>query len=68
MTWTTRQLEVMVEIATGDTYEEIGHRLGMSEQTVKNHAHEARRRIEAASNVDAFRKMGWLIVPKLTEY
>ena len=65
MTWTTRQLEVMVEIASGDTYAMIGQRLGMSEQTVKNHAQDARRRIDVSSNIEAFRRMGWLIVPKL---
>ncbi len=53
----------MVEIATGDTYDVIGQRLGMSEQTVKNHAHLARQRMGVGSNVEAFVRMGWLRVP-----
>jgi DNA-binding NarL/FixJ family response regulator len=53
----------MQEIATGDTFVEIGNRLGMREQTVKNHANDARRRLGADTNIEAFVRMGWLRVP-----
>ena len=61
---TPGQLLVLREIAKGDGYKKAGSRLGVSEQTVKNHAADAYKRIGASSAIEAFAMLGWLRVPK----
>jgi len=72
MILTPTQLRVMSEIATGATYKEVAQRLSMANQSVKNHAYDARKRLRAESNTQAFVYLGWLRVPAyswtLSEY
>jgi DNA-binding NarL/FixJ family response regulator len=57
-----REDQVMREIAGGETYGEIAHRLGLSEQTIKNQMHAARQKLGARSTIEAFILRGWLRV------
>jgi DNA-binding CsgD family transcriptional regulator len=61
---TPAQLRALQEIARGDGYKKAGARLGVSEQTIKNHAADAYKRIGANTAIEAFAKLGWLKVPQ----
>jgi len=61
---TPAQLRVLHEIAKGDSYEVVAERLGLHEQTVKNHLQDARKRNGVTSTNALLMKMGWLRVPK----
>lgn len=50
---TVRQAEVLEFVAQGFTNREIGARLGVIEQTVKNHMTEVLLRLEARSRAHA---------------
>ena len=63
MSLTRRQRQVMAEIASGDTYAEVGYRLGIAEQTVKNIAHSVNKHYGVQSTIGSLRRMGWLVVP-----
>lgn len=62
-TLTPRQLEVVTEVMTGDSYSEVAHRMGISEQTVKNLMAQARARIGASSTIELYARLGWLRDP-----
>lgn len=72
MTPTPRQTEVLAHLANGMTYAEIGQRLGVSTCTVHATLTRCYERlgVEGAGSsgrtmVDAFRAMGWLVVPHM---
>ena len=66
MSLTPRELDVMVALAvTGGSYAEVAVMLKIKEQTVKNHALAARRKLGATSNTAFYVKAGWL---KVTDY
>ncbi|MGB7981176.1 MAG: response regulator transcription factor [Candidatus Nanopelagicales bacterium] len=48
-----RELDVLRGLATGATNAEIGLRLGISANTVRNHVHSLMRKLEAANRTDA---------------
>ena len=61
---TPRQTEVLALVASGTTFKEVASALGMSEQTVKHHALNARRRLKAQNLPQAVAEMvarGWLV-------
>ncbi len=53
MMLTKRQIEVLVMAAVGGTNQEIGHALGISETTTKNHMYEAMQRLGAKNRTHA---------------
>ncbi len=46
---TTRQLETLANIAMGDTFKEVGKRMGISKRTVEKHVQAARLALRAKS-------------------
>ena len=62
MTLTDRQTQVMALIATGASYDAIGRSLGVTRQTIKNTAAEARKRAGVDNNNELFTLLGWLRV------
>lgn len=62
-TLSPRELDIVAEIATGDSYKQIAYRMGIAEQTVKNHVAKARQKLGATSTIDLMAKMGWLRLP-----
>ena len=48
-TLTTREIEVIVELSTGDSNREIARRLSISENTVKVHVHDILRKLKLNS-------------------
>jgi len=50
---TTRELEVLREVANGATNREIAHRLFISVNTVKNHVHEILNKLEVKNRREA---------------
>lgn len=60
---THRQVEVLREIAIHGHFGNAAACLGLSEQTVKNHATNAYDRLDVHGMLDAFTKLGWLRVP-----
>lgn len=57
-----RELEVLEMLATGCTMHEAADRLGISAQTIKNHTSSAYHRLDVNGLVEAFVKLGWLVV------
>lgn len=49
--------------ALGLTYREIGHQLGISEQTVKRTMTDVHVKLGVPTTIDCFRVLGWLTVP-----
>lgn len=60
---TQRQTEVLREIAVHGHFKEAAVCLGISEQTVKNHATQAYDRLGVHGILDALTTLGWLRVP-----
>jgi len=58
-----RQYDYLRALATGIAYKEVAHRYGVAESTVKNTVHVATLRLGVRGKVEAFVKMGWLVVP-----
>jgi DNA-binding NarL/FixJ family response regulator len=50
---TRRQLDVLRALAAGDSNASIGARLGISENTVRNHVHAVMAKLGAANRTDA---------------
>ena len=65
---TPREMEILAEVAEGNSNRVIGLRLGISEQTVKNHLAKVLQRLRApdrtAAVVIALRN-GWLDLQRL---
>lgn len=53
---TARQLEVLVMLSHGLTFEQVGRRLGLSRYTIHSHMRAALRRLDARNTVHAFRR------------
>lgn len=66
MKLTPGQRRILVEVASGDGYDVIANRLGLSEQTIKNTMVESRRRYGAQSTIELLKRIGWLTVPFYT--
>jgi DNA-binding NarL/FixJ family response regulator len=63
---TARELQVLEQVAYGLRNREIGERLGISEQTVKNHMWNLLRKLPAADRTGAAVhavSRGWIRVP-----
>lgn len=60
---TPREELVLRRRALGRTNLEVAEDLGITEQTAKNHAVSAYRKLGALCLVDALRELGWLVVP-----
>ena len=61
---TPREREILAHIGrTGDTLAVTGSRLGISEQTVKNHCERVHRKLGVTGNLATFIALGWLKVP-----
>lgn len=60
MPLTERELEVMKLVAAGQINKAIGHSLGVSEQTVKNHLSSILKKLGAATRSEAVVRMGWV--------
>lgn len=61
---TPRQLEVLTLIAAGATLDDAARALGLSRETVRNHANGARRRLKAKNLPQAVAEClvrGWLV-------
>ena len=50
---TKRELEVLTEMVTGATNQDIGHRLGISDKTVEKHLRSVYRKLDVESRVEA---------------
>lgn len=62
-TMTPRQRQVMAEVASGDSYETVGKRLGISRQTVKNTVADVMKRYGVHTAIGFYAVSGWLRVP-----
>lgn len=60
---TPTQRRVIEEVARGYRYAEVAQRLGIAQQTVKNHVHTVRQLYGAQTNAGLFAALGWLTVP-----
>lgn len=63
---TDRQLEILRNVARGQTNREIGERLGISERTVRNHMREILRRLSSSDRTHAVVLAignGWIPIP-----
>ncbi|GAA2474209.1 helix-turn-helix transcriptional regulator [Terrabacter carboxydivorans] len=50
---TPRQWEILREVAAGATNQQVGHRLGVSEATVRKHLEHVFERLQVASRTEA---------------
>jgi putative nucleotidyltransferase with HDIG domain len=60
---TTRELDVLRELAAGKVYKQVASALGVSDSTVRNHAHNAYRKLGVADRAQAVvlaSEHGWL--------
>ena len=60
---TERELDVLRELATGKVYKQAASALGVSVSTVRNHAHNAYRKLRVADRTQAVMQAsehGWL--------
>jgi DNA-binding CsgD family transcriptional regulator len=60
---TPRQRQVMAEVATGDSYADIGKRLGIHRQTVKNTVSDVLKRSGSKNALQWMANVGWVRVP-----
>ena len=60
---TPRQLAIIALRAQGYTRTEIADRLGIVDHTVREHIAQAYRRLDATCREDAYRRLGWLVLP-----
>lgn len=60
-----REMEIM-RLAITETNREVAYRLGISEQTVKNHLSAAYRKLDVISVGQAAAALGWLVLPDAT--
>lgn len=60
---TQREYEILVEYAKHGNYKQVGHCLGISEQTTKNHLAAVRDKLGVHTTVQAYQVIGWLKVP-----
>lgn len=58
---TVRERQVLLLLAEGLTYAEIGARLEISISTVRNHTRRIYMKMEVRNRTEAFIKMGWLM-------
>jgi DNA-binding CsgD family transcriptional regulator len=57
-----REVEVLLELMEGQGAKAVAGRLGMSEQTIKNHLTGVYRKLDVSGLVGAYRRLGWLSV------
>lgn len=60
---TKRELEALAMLARGLTLEAAAEVMGISVQTIKNHTSYAYHKLGVGGHVEAFCKLGWLVVP-----
>jgi DNA-binding NarL/FixJ family response regulator len=63
---TDRQLEILRNVARGQTNREIGERLGISERTVRNHMRSILKRLASSDRTHAVVVAignGWIAIP-----
>ena len=61
---TMREVEALRARALAESNKDAAARLFVTEQTLKNLLTHAYRKVGAQSAVEAFRKLGWLMVPE----
>ena len=59
-----RQIEVLTARAQSDSMRMAAFRLGITEDTIKNHLEAAYRALDVHSAIEAFRAIGWLRLPE----
>jgi DNA-binding CsgD family transcriptional regulator len=57
-------MTVVYAIAEGLTAQEVGQRLGISEQTVKNHLHSVNLKLGTESRIELLHAFGWVTLPR----
>lgn len=60
---TKQEYAILRLTALGLTGPAVAHRLGISLQTVKNHLTKVYFVLNVSGQIEAFRAMGWLVVP-----
>jgi len=58
-----RQTEALAIYAMLPLCKSVAHQMGISEHTVRDHLWAARAKLGVPTNIDAYRKLGWLRVP-----
>jgi DNA-binding NarL/FixJ family response regulator len=62
---TPRELEALRLRAQGLSAQEVGVRMGVSVQTVKNFAHAAMQKVGATNTIETLYRLGWIAIPDI---
>lgn len=57
-----REIEVLLELMDGQGSKAVAGKLGISEQTIKNHLTTIYRKLDVTGLIGAYRRLGWLAV------
>jgi DNA-binding NarL/FixJ family response regulator len=62
---TPREYEALRLRAQGLSAQEVGVRMGVSVQTIKNYAHAAMQKAGATNTIETLWRMGWIAIPDI---
>ena len=60
---TARQTQVLAALASGRTYTEAAHELGLSTSTIRGHVNDIHKRLGVTCLAEALAAVGWLTIP-----